>query len=448
MGNSFRLAAFLLFSIITVLYVDQNLVVPLIITLRNEGLILGDERTWFFYAALLGTVTTVSGISTAFIWGYVADKISRKKLLAIAVLVGEIPTFLTAFSRSYWELLFYRSFTGIGLSGSFPIAKALVADIYPAEKRGRGFAFITAATGGGSLAGMVMAGLLPDWRISFIIAALPNFLLVPLFLFLIKEIRVGYSEPEIKKLYDEGKIYGYKINVREFVSSLKDTKTILFILLQGIPGTVPWGSIPYWSITYMNIRWGIERELATIVLLAGGIGMILGNFLGGAFSDLFIAKGKRNARIFVPISGISLGTAIFLIMISYPYPKGSNDFLDLIPLLTIVFIGLVFASFSGPNVPTVLSDVSLPEHRGSLYSIFSITDNIGAAFAPLVSASFMAIYSSFNLSESEAMYYGLLVTILFWIPCALLWLPLLRFYHKDMKKLREKLKERAGLTFS
>jgi len=38
---------------------DQNLVVPLLVSLRNEGFIPGDENIWYIYAGLLGTVPSI-----------------------------------------------------------------------------------------------------------------------------------------------------------------------------------------------------------------------------------------------------------------------------------------------------------------------------------------------------------------------------------------------------
>ncbi len=291
------LATFLLFLMLTTLNADQNLVVPLLVSLRNEGLIPGDESTWYIYAGLLGTVPAISGIITTLIWGYIADKTSRRRLLVIATLVGAIPTFLTAFSNDYWQLLFLRSLTGIGISGSGPVSRAFVADIYPPNQRGKGYSLISAATGGGTLIGMILAGVMPDWRSPFIIASIPNLILAPLFLAIIKDVKIGYAEPELKQIYVKGKEYSYRINLGEFYSYLKSTRTVLFMFLQGMPGTVPWGSIPYWSLTYLNVRWGISKDLGVLVLLCGGIGMIIGFFVGGMLSDYYVSRNRRNARI-------------------------------------------------------------------------------------------------------------------------------------------------------
>lgn len=440
--RSSLIVVLLLFLILTALNIDQNLIVPLLVVLRSEGLIPGDETTWYVYAGLLGTIPAVSGVLTTFIWGYLADRINRTKLLVMSVLIGAIPTFLTSFAGNYNELLVYRSLAGIGISGSAPVSRAFVADIFTPEKRGKGYALISASTGGGTLAGMTLAAILPDWRTTFMIAALPNLILAPIFLIVAKEVKIGYSEPEIKKLYDLGRNYLYKIKLNEFFAYLKQSKTTLFMFLQGIPGTVPWGSIPYWSLSYLNIRWNISKEVAIIALLFAGIGMMIGFFLGGMLTDHLISKGFRNSRILIPFIGIIFGMLILIFLLSYPYPVGSNEVQDILPLSLIALLGFLFASLASSNVPAVLSEISLPEHRGTLNSIFNITDNIGGAFGPVITASFIS-YFALTLDESSSMYYGLLTSMLFWIPCAIFWLPALKTYKGEVINLRKILKSRA-----
>ena len=56
-----------------------------------------------------------------------------------------------------------------------------------------------------------MAGAIQwSWRPPFMLAAAPNFLLVPLFLLTVKEVGMGYSEPELRRLYEVGAEYGFQ----------------------------------------------------------------------------------------------------------------------------------------------------------------------------------------------------------------------------------------------
>ena len=85
--------------------------------------------------------------NNVFLWGYLADRVGRRRLLAAAVFFGEIPCFLTAFARNYYELLLLRALMGIGINGAVPAARAMIADLYPPDERGRAMPYTTSARG-------------------------------------------------------------------------------------------------------------------------------------------------------------------------------------------------------------------------------------------------------------------------------------------------------------
>jgi len=105
--------------------------------------------------------------------------------------------------------------------------------------------------------------------------------------------------------------------------------------------------------------------------------------------------------------------------------------------MVMALLGMTFVTFAAPNVPAVLSEVSLPEHRGTIFGIFNITDNIGSAIGPLLTGALIA--------SLGGMYQGLVATTLLWIPCTLLWLSAFRTYRRDREKLRRILTERAKI---
>ncbi len=434
-------------TMLMMLYADQNLIAPMLRTLRSEGIIIGGEEDWYYYAGLLGTIPVLSGIITTFVWGYLADKLSRRLLFAVAVLVGEIPCFLTAFANDYYQMLVLRALTGVGINGAAPVARALISDLYPPEERGKGYALYNFGSGFGVLLGMLLAGIVLStglsWRIPFMLAAAPNFVLVPLFLLTVKEVKLGYAEPEIRKFYEMGYEYKFRINLREFFVALVTTPTLIFMYLQGIPGTFPWGAIPYWAPTFFQEKWGLSEATATFIVFVAGMGMMIGYFVGGLLTDKLIGKGLSKGRLIVPFTGILIGTFTVITLLSYPYPYGEETLTALIPVIVISLLGMIFVTFAAPNVPAVLSEVSLPEHRGTIFGMFNITDNIGSAFGPVIASAFMVFFQSNGVPEPDNMLLGLIAVSLLWVPCALLWLPAFRTYEKDKKKLRRTLAERS-----
>lgn len=135
-------------------------------------------------------------------------------------------------------------------------------------------------------------------------------------------------------------------------------------------------------------------------------------------------------------------------LLSYPYPYGNESLGALLPVAVFSLLGMVFVTFAAPNVPAILSEVSLPEHRGTIFGLFNITDNIGSAIGPTIASIAISYYAQQGISEGDSMLYGLVTVALLWLPCALLWLPAMKTYERDYESIREVLRRRAEAVAS
>lgn len=429
---------------VAILNSEQNLLAPLIKVLREEGMIIGGEA-WELYAGLLGFMPVIVGSLSSIIWGYLGDKFDRRLLFIATILIGAIPTLLTAFARNYYELLVARTLSGIGIFGSYPLLNSILADITPRERRGMIYGVAALSIGLGILGGMLMAGVFArvNWRIPFIITSIPLILIAPIIYAALRNVKLGMAEPEIRKLYEAGYSYEYKIKIREVVGVLRRTFTIIFLFLQGIPGTLPWGTIVFWAVTYMYVRWGLPESAATMVIMFGGLGSITGTLIGGLLSDALKRKGIFNSRVYVSITGVVSGMVLALALVSYNYPYGDASLGALLPLMTLAFITFFLAAWPSPNVTSIISETTLPEHRATIYAIFNITDRIGMSTAPIIGGFLIVTYKSMGVREADAYYYAVITAVLAWIITAVLWLPLIKTYSADYSKLVKTLEDRV-----
>ncbi len=287
----------LLILIATFLQADQNLLAPNFPSIMEEFQITEKELGYITSAFIF-----ISATMTV-IWGMLSDFQNRKLLLLIGVLIGEIPCFLTAYVNSFWELFLMRMLTGIGIGSIIPVGYTLIADFFYGEERGKGYAYIETAFGFGTLMGMIIAGLIPDWRLPFMIAAIPNFILAPIFYLITEEPKRGQSEKELESVLKETEVQ-FKLEWNAIKKSLQ-TKTNQFIFLQGLFGTVPWGIITSWFISYFIFVRKMDKDTATFVLLFIGIAAVLGSFIGGILGDT-LEKYKEGGR------AILSGVAVFL----------------------------------------------------------------------------------------------------------------------------------------
>ncbi|BEU98691.1 MFS transporter (plasmid) [Acidovorax sp. DW039] len=144
-------------------------------------------------AGALGSYALFGMMFGAFIFGPMADRIGRKKGIAICFVMFSLATFLNGFATSPTEFGFFRFIAGLGCGGLMPNAVALMNEYAPKRARGT---LVALMFSGYSLGGVLSAGLgiyvLPrfGWQAMFWAAAVP-LLLLPVILWKLPE-SVGF----------------------------------------------------------------------------------------------------------------------------------------------------------------------------------------------------------------------------------------------------------------
>ncbi|MGQ3241369.1 MAG: MFS transporter [Shinella sp.] len=157
----------------------------------------GALQAWALFGMMFG----------ALFFGPLADRIGRKKGIAISFLLFTVATLLTGFASTPTEFKIFRFIAGLGCGGLMPNAVALMNEYAPRRLRGTMVALMFS---GYSVGGMVAAalgiGLIPQfgWQPMFFIAAVP-LLMLPAILWKLPEslgflIRQGRQE-QAKRIY-------------------------------------------------------------------------------------------------------------------------------------------------------------------------------------------------------------------------------------------------------
>lgn len=157
---------------------DTGLISFVLPVLAKEWGLTPDQMGW------IGSVGLVGMALGAVISGTVADRIGRKKVFTITVLMYAIATGMCALAWNYDALLFFRFLVGFGLGGELPVAATLMSEYAPTKLRGRFIVLLESFWGLGWLVAACIAYLLiPEfgWKMAFLIGSLPA-----LYVFLIR----------------------------------------------------------------------------------------------------------------------------------------------------------------------------------------------------------------------------------------------------------------------
>jgi MFS family permease len=117
----------------------------------------------------------------AVFFGWLTDRLGRKKLFFITLAVYLVATAATAFSWNFWSFVLFRFLTGAGIGGEYTAINSTIQELIPARVRGwtdlaiNGSFWVGAAMGAAGSIVLLDPSLLPTdigWRASFAIGAI------------------------------------------------------------------------------------------------------------------------------------------------------------------------------------------------------------------------------------------------------------------------------------
>lgn len=235
--------------------------------------------------------------------GPLADRYSRKVIIAIGAFFWSGLTLLTAVTHSYQALLVRHTLMGIGEASFVTIAPTFVADLFPEEKRGRILGVFYLAIPVGTALGYVLGGNLGarfGWRFPFYVAAIPGFVLALMMLSIPEPPRGQFDS--VKETSERGTIKGLTRNPAFWTATL-GMAMMTFAL----------GGIQVWMPTFLSTMRGYSLKDANqlfggIIVLDGTLASLAGGWLG----DRFLRRTKGSYYVVSAIS-MALGVPVMII---------------------------------------------------------------------------------------------------------------------------------------
>ncbi len=381
----------------------------------------------------MGAVTTGALIVGAIfypLWGWLYDRFSRPKLLALASFLWGTTTWLNAIAPNYSTFLITRASTGIDDS-SYPGLYSLISDYYPPKKRGKIYGFLQVAQPLGYLIGMVLAlvfGASFGWRNVFYLTGSMGIVVSFIVFLFVKDRPRGSTEPELSSVEN---LERYKFSWKT-VGGLFKKKSLIILFLQGFIGVFPWNVITYWFFDYLKTERGYSDMQTLMTMVPAVIILAAGYPAGGALGDKLFKKTPKG-RVIVGAAGVAIG-AIFL-WITMKIPIDAH-----LPFAIMLFATAFFIPFASPNVLSSFYDVTEPEIRATTNAVQNFVETAGSALAPLM-AGIIADRSTLGNAI-------LWICVGAWAICFAFFIFAGRFIPKDIADLREKLRERAAESAS
>ncbi|MGE6850575.1 MFS transporter [Bacillus tropicus] len=149
---------------------DVGMLSFVMVALQKDWGLSTQEMGW------IGSINSIGMAVGALVFGILSDKIGRKSVFIITLLLFSIGSGLTALTTTLGMFLILRFLIGMGLGGELPVASTLVSESVEAHERGKIVVLLESFWAGGWLiAALISYFVIPKygWEIAMILSAVP-----------------------------------------------------------------------------------------------------------------------------------------------------------------------------------------------------------------------------------------------------------------------------------
>jgi MFS family permease len=370
-----RTALALLLAINLFNYIDRQVLAAVEPEIRQE-LFPDDIDRGKDWTGWLSTAFLVSYMVLSPVFGFLADRTSRWRLVGIGVILWSVASGASGLNwgvnltAAFWILLATRCFVGVGEAAYGPAAPAMISDLFPLQVRGKVLAWFYFAIPVGSALGYTFGDqittIMGSWRWPFYLVVPPG-LLLGLLCFMMTDPRRGQAEPVRGATKRRFNLTDYQALVRipSYVLNTMGMTAMTFAM----------GGIAFWMPDYLKVYEAVNLGPFSPKTFFGGLSALagmLGTLAGGATGDWL--RSRYSGSYFL-VSGAAMLTGFPLVLLFMVTP---------FPLAWIFMFLAVFCLFfnTGPT-NTILANVTHPAVRASAFALnIFIIHLLGDAISP------------------------------------------------------------------
>lgn len=358
-SNTYRLLGILAYCAFLV-GLDSLLVSPLIPAMTST------THTPTHQGGLLVTAYALLYGIFAPLFGPVSDHWGRKKLMTLGLVVLGLGTVATGFGFTFSELLIFRAIAGLGAAMTMPTIFALIGDSFPYEIRGRAMGVVMGAMVGSTVLGVPLGTFLAylgSWHWTFWVV---GFLVV---------IAIGLVVGKVP-----ANTPNHDIPVNPFTTYRGQFKkaftnpSVFFALLSTFLWAAGFQGLFAYVGVYYKQNFNLNEAQIGLVILAAGLGSVIGNVLGGRISD---RVGKRTVVTFASVVAAA-GVVCFSLLTH-----------DLAAAIVAQVIWSTSIGFGQSPLTALVSELS-PSVRGTVLSLNSSAMYLGMTTATAAATAILA----------------------------------------------------------
>lgn len=219
---------------------------------------------WLISAYALGVVVGAPAI------GAVAGRLPRRRLLLMFVAVFTVGTVATAAAPSFGYVLVARFVAALPHGACFGIASLVAASVVGPEKRGRGIAFVLSGLAIANVAGVPLItwlGQTISWRFAYLVVAA---LFASAFVAILSVVPHSPGDPNA--------------TVRHELEAFGRLQVWLTFFIGAVGFSGFFAVYSYLAPVVTKVA-GLPAGAVPLILVISGIGMAVGNQIGGRLSD-------------------------------------------------------------------------------------------------------------------------------------------------------------------
>ncbi|HEV2187074.1 MAG TPA: MFS transporter [Stellaceae bacterium] len=279
-------------------------------------------KAWHLSYLESGVILLAAGVGAipgAFFWGWMADRIGRRKVFIATALNFSLATGAMAFTPDQygWLILaFFRLLVGVGVAGLVAVDLPLVQEFVPSSKRGWIGGLVTSTVSiGGALGAACGAYLGPviGWRGLFLVGLLPAFftLMIRAWVpesprWLIRRGRLAEARKSIAWALQKDPS---EIEVSEHLPEIEHTpwrelfkypRSVALVCLTGLSQTSGVG-LALWAPTLLLLLLHTTAAEASFLMIWVGLSAFVGRIVCAFLADFL---GRRGSGIFACLGGV------------------------------------------------------------------------------------------------------------------------------------------------